>query len=110
MFCISAKEKEISTSFTPEAHDLQSRKLGLNEYALLLVDLYGMRTLNDLSELDSADIDDIVKHVRGGLFGPVDFGSKSARIRYLDTSATKLSSDRLHRFCENPERDLSSEE
>lgn len=83
MFCIPENEKASLTAFTPEAYDLLSRKLGLNEYALLLVDLYGVRTLNDLSELDSSDIDDIVKHVREGLFGQVDFSSKSTRIRYL---------------------------
>lgn len=83
LLAILEKEKAITTAFTPEAHALLSGKLGLNEYAVLLVDLYGMRTLYDLAELDSDVIDDIVKHVREGLFKQVDFESRATRIRYL---------------------------
>lgn len=56
----------------------------LPEYACLLLELYGITTIAELVMINDEVIRDIEQNVRVGSFGGhVDFGSRTARIKYL---------------------------
>lgn len=77
------KPHKITTEFDDCAMNLLANDLELPEYALLLLDLYGMRTLKDLTTLGTDEIDEIIKMVREDSFERVDLKSRVIRIRYL---------------------------
>lgn len=71
------------TAMTQESKKLLQNDLRLPEYALLLLETYGMRTLEDLTELTIEVIQEIVECVRASAFGDIDFTSKSVKAQYL---------------------------
>lgn len=83
VFLEGGKANKIATEFTEDARKLLSRTLELPEYVLLLIDLYGMRTLKDLSTFGDGDINEIITMVREGLFERIDLKSPSTRKQYL---------------------------
>lgn len=57
----------------------------------MLLELYGLRTVEDLSQLDEATINEVVAFVRNGsLEEMVDMESKTNRIKYLGFNYTDL--------------------
>lgn len=62
------------------------------DYVLLLMGLYGVRTLKDLCEFGPEDVDEIVKLVRSGSFGGIEFTSRAARLKYLGGEFPDLAS------------------
>lgn len=67
------------------------RSLGVPEHIWLLMNLYGLRSLDDLSALDGDVIKDIEMCVGNGTFSEmVDFGSKAIRQNYLGYDCKNL--------------------
>lgn len=59
-------------------------EVGLPEHIFLLLDLYGVRTLQDLSALNSSIIEEVESCVKNGTFeGIVDLEDKTNRLKYL---------------------------
>lgn len=55
----------------------------LPDYVLLLLGLYGVRTLKDLKEFSSEDVDEIIQLVRSRSFGGIELSSRLVKMKYL---------------------------
>lgn len=61
-------------------------------YVRLLLELYGITFIEELSKLDYQDIEEIEQGVRSGSFGGhVDFTSKANRMKYLGFDVSDVS-------------------
>lgn len=59
-------------------------ELNITNHVSLLLELYGVAFLDDLTSFDDSDIENIERNVRQGEFSnQVDFDSKQNRIKYL---------------------------
>lgn len=68
-------------------------KVGLPVHVALLLELYGIRTLSDLSSLDSTIIEDVENCVKNGTFEAiVDLEDKSNRLKFLGFDYKSLTS------------------
>lgn len=68
------------------------RELNLPNNIALLLELYGMRTISDLTSLDDSVITEVVECVRNGTFAAlVDLEVIPNRIRYLGFNYKSLS-------------------
>lgn len=67
----------------PEARAILT-EVGLPDHITSLLDLYGIRTLKDLTSFDSAIIEEVESCVKNGTFeGIVDLEDKNNRLKYL---------------------------
>lgn len=55
----------------------------VSDYVVLLLSLYGVRTLKDLRDFDDDDRDEIVRSVRSGSMCGVEFRLKNVKLKYL---------------------------
>lgn len=87
---IIGKAKE--TEFPEETETWLKDTVGLPNYALLLLNLYGVRTIGDLTEVDENTVDEIIGSVRNStLFcGGLEMDSKSVREQYLGANYTDI--------------------